>query len=113
MSDDIPHANDVDYTDIPYHLQVIDHVEGEAWEEVDNDSTRSAFHHLRGPGVKIYIRLKDEHPVWRVTGGGFDSTGSSLDRLKNITDAVNANSYALRILYGRRFKLLPWMRLLL
>lgn len=77
-------SNFVNYSDIPYHLQVMDHIEGEGWEHVGDEPKHSVFAHAHHPGAKIRVIRRDEHPIWRFEDAGHEITGSDISGLSVI-----------------------------
>ena len=74
----------VNYTGIPYHLQVMDSIEGEGWEHVGDGPRHSIFHHEHHPGVEVHVVRRDEHPIWTVRAHGADHSGSDIPALRDL-----------------------------
>jgi len=81
-------ANYINYTDIPYHLQVMDHVEGLGWGHVGDDAKHSVFHHENLPGYEVKVARKDVHPIWTVSGG-ISATGSDVGILHKVLSSLH------------------------
>lgn len=81
----------VNYTGIPYHLQVMDSIEGEGWGHVRDEARHSVFSHENHPGVEVHVVRRDEHPIWTVKGLGGDREGSDIQELHTVLGDVPYN----------------------
>lgn len=75
---------EIDYTGLPYYLQVMDDLEGHGWE-CDERHTHATFHHEQHPGIEVHVLRSNEHPIWSVYRRGFQRhSGSSVSELQNV-----------------------------
>ena len=106
---DIPVVDAPDYSDTPLYVQVIDLLSGFGWELSEEFSSFGVFHHPDAGPITIYVRYCDTDPIWQISSGGFDCSGSSLDRLEELIDEVFLN-VSRRIILGGKWNLPSWLR---
>jgi hypothetical protein len=70
-----------DYRGLPYHLQVMDHLEGHGWEHIHNEPRHSVFTHENHPDYQFRVLRSDQSPVWELSGPK-TMRGDSVEQLK-------------------------------
>lgn len=77
------YTNHLNYTGIPYHLQVMDELEGDGWEHMDDGPKHSYFEHENVPGIVVHVMRRDEDPIWTIHGKSEPISGSGITDLKS------------------------------
>lgn len=82
LSESFDPVNIVNYSDLPYHLQLMDHVEGDGWEHHSDEHQYRVYLHQHYPDFQVRIRRRDSSPIWHVFGPAGSKHGDHLVDLR-------------------------------